>query len=237
MTSAALPQEQSVFDQSGKAVFEGKWDPKVLAAFFRAEDLREKRVLDMGANRGGLSLELARLGARVHAAEPALDNSLAREVAKNEGLNVEWSKVALFDSHTLGPFDTIVCFGLIYHFRNPHYVLDYLSSLAAPVLYLSTQSAPGDELKLVNRAKGTLAANFDMERGTRGWEPTHPMLVRMLEASGFEEIESLTDRERERREKPKGATNSAYYRARCTKPVQDVRDLNERFEARWGERR
>ena len=135
-----LPQEQSVLASDGTPIFRGLWNPKVLARFFKPSDLAGRRVLDMGANRGGLSLELARLGANVHAAEPVLDNGLARDIALKEGLSIEWSTAALFDSHTLGKFDVVVCFGLLYHFRNPHYVLDYLSSLAAPILYVSTLS-------------------------------------------------------------------------------------------------
>lgn len=91
---------------------------------------------------------------------------------------------------------------------------------------------PGDELALVNRAT-SLGEKFYMAAGTRGWEPTHAMLIRMLQASGFAEIESLTKSEHDRRNLPPGATNSAYYRAACANPVLDPDALNRTYEARW----
>ena len=91
-------QVQSVLDKNGNKIVDGLWNPKSLAALFDAEeDLRGSRVLDMGANNGGLSLELARLGADVHAAEPVLDNTPAQQIAAKEGLSVIWSKHELFD--------------------------------------------------------------------------------------------------------------------------------------------
>ncbi len=189
---AQIPQakkrvlQQAVLDGNGAVVVPGDWNPKFLSAFFRDDDLRGKRVLDMGSNTGGLSLELARRGALVHAAEPVKPNSAAQEVAKAEKLTMEWSATDLFSSHTLGRFDTIVCFGLIYHFRHPQYVLDYLSSLEAPVLYLSSQTMPGEKLLMRNRNENR--KEHSRHGGVRGYEPTHHLLRSMMRASGFGSI-------------------------------------------------
>lgn len=224
---------QAVLDKRGGASRIGEWRPDSLAALFRPEDVAGKRVLDLGANSGGLSLELARMGGHVLAAEPVVDSTIAQQIAIDESLDIEWSDACLFDAHDLGAFDTIVCLGLLYHFRNPQGVLDYLSSLAAPVLYISTQTMPGVELVMRNRASRGGPFWKPLERGVRGYEPTHNLLRRMLEASGFDEIELLTDREYSFPEKPLGLTNSAYYRAACVKPVVDRHELNEGYERYW----
>jgi SAM-dependent methyltransferase len=226
--------QQIVFDRHGQTAVPGDWDPRLLAKLFRDSDLAGKRVLDMGANTGGLSLELSRRGAYVHAAEPWKPNDAAQELARKEGLDLEWSKAGLFDSHKLGCFDTIVCFGLIYHFRNPQYVLDYLSSLGATTLYLSCQTIPGDELVMRNRNDNN--EKHRVHDGVRGYEPTHRLLRLMMSAAGFGSIELLTDREYVRPEKPRGLTNTAYYRATLIRSV-DPHLLNLLFEARDAPRR
>ena len=227
-------QNQAVYAASGEMVVQGRWDPRVMVQFCRTEEISGKHILDIGSNRGGLSLELARLGGHIYAADPVDDLSAAKEISNNEKLEIEFGNQELFESHTLGQFDVVVCFGLIYHFRNPIYVLDYLPSLQAPILYISTQTSPGDELKLENRARGNIPKERDMAHGARGWQPTYAMFYRMLESSGFGNIELLTDRPYSFPEKPPGATNSAYYRADLHYPVEDPQKLNEVFEARWG---
>ena len=231
MRKSWLTYRQAVLNRAEEAVTDGIWSPKVLAALFRSEDLLGKRVLDMGANTGGLSLELARMGARVVAAEPLVDTGPARRIAEEEGLTIEWSKAGLFDSRALGPFDTIICFGLLYHFRNPQYVLDYLSSLGSPVLYLSCQTIPGDGLVMQNRNETGLR-ELSSKTGIRGWEPTHRMLRAMMGAAGFGEIALLTDRAYNLATgRPSGLTNSAYYRAVLGRRV-DPDLMNITFEAR-----
>lgn len=205
-----IKTQQAVLRRSGEAVVPGVWSPTLQASFIRGADLIGKRVLEMGSNTGGLSLELARRGARVHSAEPIIATDEARNIAATEGLEIEWSKTDLFGSHSLGSFDTIVCFGLIYHFRHPQFVLDYLSSLGAPVLYLSSQTRAGSGLVLHNRAE--FYPKFAAKNRVRGYEPTHQMMQAMMRASGFGKIELLTDREYDAPNIPAGQTNSAYYR-------------------------
>jgi len=225
--------QQCIYRRDGELVLSGQWCPLVLAKYIYKQDIVGKKILDIGANTGGLSLELARMGAEIYAVEPVSDTSTAKQIAKSEHLGILFDNdKGLFDCHELNHFDVVLCFGLIYHFRNPAYVLDYLSSLNIPILYISTQTAPGEELKLVNRASGILSASFELKKGTRGWHPTHSMFRRMLEASGYDNIELLTDREYNFPEKPKGATNSAYYRANLAYAVPDPKKLNEKFEAR-----
>jgi hypothetical protein len=222
---------QAVLDVDGNAVFNGEWDPRALADLLTPGDAAwwgGRHVLDIGANTGGLSLELARMGASVTLAEPdpygtslALTRDLVTEFADREELDVHISDADLFSSHELGRHDTILCLGLLYHFRYPQLVLDYLSSLETDWLFVSSQTHPSDELALYNRASpGLLRRNhLRPDLILAGWHPTRALLERMLESAGFTDVTDLTDRRYDFPEKPKGATNSAYYSARLRTPV------------------
>ena len=75
-----------------------------------------------------------------------------RQVADAEGLSIRIERVPLLECHTLGYHNTALCLGLIYHFRYPQMLIDYLSSLRPEWLFLSSQTHPGDDLLMVNRA-------------------------------------------------------------------------------------
>lgn len=234
----AIKGKQSVYDAKGERIFWGEWDPRVLATFFRRSDIEGARVLDIGANTAGLSLELARMGGDVVAAEPdpyrnsiALSRELITKYASEERLSLEISSADLFSAHTLGRFDVIVCFGLLYHFRNPQFVLDYLSSLSPKVLYLSTQTHPGDDIALVNRTdpKAGFQPGFFGNLTITGWHPTRPMLERMLQWAGFTNVKSLTEKRYDFPQKPPGATNSSYFRAELAKAVDPDLELRRYY--------
>lgn len=222
---------QAVLDVDGNAVFHGEWDPRALADLLTRGNpawWEGRRVLDIGANTGGLSLELARMGASVTLAEPdpygtsiTLTRDLVMQFADREGLDVRISDADLFSSNELGWHDTILCLGLLYHFRYPQLVLDYLSSLEPRWLFVSCQTHPSDELALYNRASpGLLRRNhLRPDLILAGWHPTRALLERMLESAGFTDVTDLGDRRYDFPEKPKGATNSAYYSARLRAPV------------------
>jgi SAM-dependent methyltransferase len=179
---------QSVFDRDGTLLFEGQWDPRLIASLLTGDDVdfwKGRKVLDCGANTGGLSVELARMGASVTAAEPdphantiAFTRGILEEIATREGLNLIVVDADLFSSHELGHHDVVLCLGLIYHFRYPQLLLDYLSSLRSDYLFLSCQTHPADDLALFNRAHpgilpdGFLPPDWNFRGGTpldRSW--------------------------------------------------------------------
>jgi SAM-dependent methyltransferase len=222
---------QSVFDRQGNEVFEGQWDPRTLAEILSGDQpqfWKGKRVLDIGANTGGLSIELARLGASVTAAEPdpyrntmALAEHALTEIRRDEALDITVEPVDLFSSHSLPRHDVVLCLGLIYHFRYPQLTIDYLSSLRPDVLFISCQTHPSDDLALYNRAHPGILPKGHLpdDNVLTGWHPTRPLLERMLAWAGFTNVQSLTP---ERYDFPKtreGATNSAYYRADLAEAV------------------
>ena len=205
----------------------GQWDSKALFDAVTPGDVgywSGRSVLDIGANSSGLSVEIARRGARVMAIEPDpyknnkhLAMPTLEVLVAEERLDMEFRDEELFDAHTLGRFDTVLCLGLIYHFRDPQYVLDYLGGLEHEDLIISTQTHPGSELALVNRKDPAVIPieGFwkDHHEPLSGWHPTRPLFEKMLESSGYVDVVPLTDATLNFPKKPPGLTNSSYYKA------------------------
>ncbi len=227
-TQQPRPGAQTIYSADGEILFLGQWEPKSL---FRAvtgdnEDYwHGKRVLDIGANTFGLSIELARAGAEVVAIEPDphhwiknLIIEIVKDVISREHLQLITHEAGLWEAKQFGTFDTVLCLGLVYHFRDQQFVIDWLSTLEMVDLIISNQTHPGNQLAVVNRMDSSMPFRPDFwdayEEPLSGWHPTHPMFVRMLQFAGFDNVTPLTDPAVNFPEKPlPGVTNSAYYRA------------------------
>ena len=180
-------------------------------------------MLDIGANTFGLSIEIARAGASVVAIEPdpfdwyfKLVQSIVQEVIEREGLQLEVRRAGLFEADRFGQFDCALLLGVIYHFRDPQYLLDYLSTLDVSDVIVSTQTAGGTDLTLHNRCNpGTMPEGFWSDDAIlSGWHPTHALFHKMLEWAGFTNVIPLTNSSVNFPKKPApGLTNSAYYHA------------------------
>lgn len=223
---------QTIYSRSGEVLILGQWDPKPLFQAVSGNDhsyWRGKRVLDIGANTFGLSIELARAGASVVGIEPDpfdwyfnLVRETVESVIAEEDLSLSIHKDGLFEAGKYGSFDCILLLGVIYHFRDPQYLLDFLSTLDTKDIVISTQTATGDAFHLVNRRdEGMMPKGFwSDDIVLSGWHPTRPLLERMIRWSGFDNVTALTDPSVNFPNKPlKGLTNSAYYRATKVKTV------------------
>lgn len=217
---------QSIYDGAGNLALNGQWDPRELFEAIsvpNSDYWSGKRVLDIGANTFGLSVEIARAGATVVAIEPdpydwyfKLAGSTVQQLAADEGLSLTIHKAGLFEAPQFGAFDAALLLGIVYHFRDPQYLLDFLSTLDVTDVFVSTQTTPGDDLTLHNRRNpGTLPDGFFPDHVVlSGWHPTHALFRRMLEWAGFDNVVALTDPSVNYPNKPaRGLTNSAYYRA------------------------
>jgi SAM-dependent methyltransferase len=215
------PGCQSIFDNSGNCLFFGEWDPRALIQVICASgiDLNGKVILDIGANTGGLSIELARLGAKqVILSEPGpplgKTHHLVSRIIESEGLSVEVQSYDLYsclERYRSGDIDVVVLFGLIYHFRNPQDILDKLN-IIAPELLISNQTHPGNSEFMMNRvSKGVMKEGFmPDDLPLSGWHPTKRCFELMLEIAGFRPT-LLTPRTIDFPRKLNGLTNSSYY--------------------------
>jgi SAM-dependent methyltransferase len=230
---------QTIYNAKNEMIFSGEWDPKILYQTISQgndELWVGKRVLDIGANTCGLSIEIARRGGIVTSLEPdpynntiGLSRVLINSLTKEENLNLTIIDKGLFDADQYRGYDIVLCLGLLYHFRYPQYILDYLSTLEMEILFLGTQVHPGESLCLMNRRdKSVLKPGLlPDETVLSGWHPTRPLLERMLEWAGFVDIVSLTDSDYVFPNKQKGLTNSAYYRCRRTKTVNPQNEMTQ----------
>ncbi len=148
-------------------------------------DMTGMRVLDLGANACGLSVEFAKRGATVVAVEHSVTYCRqAQFVIDHFGLSdkISIEKTDLFNVLSLGTFDIVAYVGLSYHIRYPQLALDMLTHSCSGTLLVSTQTIPGDSLTTVNRARHTPGR----ARGELyGWEPTETLFLDMIEHAGF----------------------------------------------------
>ena len=92
------------------------------------DDLRGRRVLDIGCNAGFYSMEMARRGASVL----GIDHderylAQARFAAEVEGLDIAFRLLSVYDVGLLGEkFDIVLCLGVLYHLRHPLLALDLI---------------------------------------------------------------------------------------------------------------
>lgn len=183
-------QQKLVFEDD--IVSPGNWNPikqfEVLSGYL-PKDLSGVRVLDIGANAGGISFEFARQGAYVVALEPTPHyRKQAEFFLKYKGeTNVEVFDTELFDAHKHGVFDIVLCLGLFYHFRHPQLVLDYLSTFVSDTLVVSTQTIEGSDLVMRNRRTYDETPRA-RDKDLSGWEPTKSLFLRMLETAKFRDI-------------------------------------------------
>lgn len=229
---------QTIFNAAGEILYRGGWNSKnILLAVSGGDEnyWNGRRVLDIGAHTSGLSVEIARCGADVLAIEPdPYRNTKTSEVCEilgtviaEEGLKLELADFGLFDAHKLGKFDTVLCLGLVYHFRDQQFVLDYLSTVDMGDLIISNQTHPTGKLAMFNRLEpevGLPERFFEKySEPLSGWHPTRPMFERMLAFAGFGEIVPLTDSAVNFPNLPiKGVTNSAYYRATKKREIDPI---------------
>jgi 2-polyprenyl-3-methyl-5-hydroxy-6-metoxy-1,4-benzoquinol methylase len=103
-------------------------DMKVL----RSLDLRGKRVLDVGCRDGKFSFEAEKLGA---AEVIGIDNDVSRAMVEflipffNSKVKLQEMNLFELTPDTLGKFDVVLFFGVLYHLRYPFWALKRLKDV------------------------------------------------------------------------------------------------------------
>jgi 2-polyprenyl-3-methyl-5-hydroxy-6-metoxy-1,4-benzoquinol methylase len=161
------------------------------------DDLEGRRVLDVGCNAGGLTLEFARRGAACKGVE--LQAHYLRQAAycaEVAGLAdrcefVREDVYALINDQT--QYDFILFMGLIYHLRYPQLALDLLCSRLRGRIFLNTPTVlPGDkpvaELRIPADAEPHSLRRYPK---FNLWFLSPAAIIRMMRLAGFSDIEVL----------------------------------------------
>ena len=124
-----------------------------IAQFPIPQDLRGKRVLDIGAWDGWFSFEMERRGADVLAIDN-WDNPLFHRARAMLDSRVEYRQIDMYDltPERVGRFDIVLFMGVLYHLKHPLLALERVCALttemaAVDSFVLRDKHRPGDKVE------------------------------------------------------------------------------------------
>lgn len=161
-----------------------------------AQDLRGKRVLDIGAWDGWFSFEMERRGADVLAVDN-WDNPRFHEMRSILKSRVEYRQFDVYDltPERVGRFDIVLFMGVLYHLKHPLLALERVCALATEFAAVDSFVLRDDHRpnELVdNRPIMEFYENDEFGGQTDNWiGPSVPCLLAMCRTAGFARVELL----------------------------------------------
>ena len=158
-------------------------------AFPIPEDLRSRRVLDVGAASGWNAFEMERRGAEVVAID-CVEYSEFRAVAELRGSRIDYRMLDVdeLDPAGIGTFDYILFFGVLYHLRHPLLGLEKICALARDSVFIESFVADG----LGERSDACTLEFYETDElggQTDNWfGPTTKCLMAMCRSAGFAQV-------------------------------------------------
>jgi tRNA (mo5U34)-methyltransferase len=157
--------------------------------FALPQDLRGKRVLDIGAWDGWFSFESERRGATVVAVDCiALDTFL--EAKQLIGSSVEYVTLDVneLSARRLGRFDIVLFFGVLYHLRHPLLGLEKVVELSTDLALIESFVIPPESRQVPSVMEFYERAELGMQ--IDNWcGPTADCLLSMCRSAGFASVE------------------------------------------------
>jgi tRNA (mo5U34)-methyltransferase len=160
-----------------------------LSLFGLPEDLRGKRVLDIGAWDGWFSFECERRGAEVVAVDCVeLDTFLEARALLDSLVEYLALDVTELSAKRLGRFDIVLFLGVLYHLRHPMLGLE-------KVVELCTEMALIESFVIARETRDVPAVMEFYERGELGGQidnwcgPSPECLLAMCRSAGFAQAE------------------------------------------------
>ena len=160
-----------------------------IAQFPIPQDLRGKRVLDIGAWDGWFSFEMERRGAEVVAVD-ATKRTRFLEAKAMLGSKVEHvvADITYLTPKQAGYFDIILFFGVLYHLKHPMLALERVCELTTDLACIESyviDEQPDGTVPAMEFYEGTqLAGQFDNWVG-----PNISCLMAMCRTAGFARVE------------------------------------------------
>ena len=161
-----------------------------IAQFPIPEDLRGKRVLDIGAWDGWFSFEIERRGAEVVALD-CWDNPRFREIHSIYGSRVDYRVMDVMDvsPESIGRFDIVLFFGVLYHVKHPLMALEKICAITTDIVAVDSYILREN---LDSQAQPVLEfyETDEMEGRTDNWcAPNLSCLMAMCRTAGFARVE------------------------------------------------
>jgi len=155
------------------------------------DDLTGKRVLDIGTWDGWYAFEMERRGADVM----AIDNveQPAFHLARDRlGSKVDYRVMSVYDlsPDTVGRFDIVLFFGVLYHLKHPLLGIEKVCSVTKDMAFIEsyvTDEAVGGPTVMEFYEKDELAAQLDNWIG-----PTAECMLALCRTAGFPRVEVTT---------------------------------------------
>jgi len=161
------------------------------AGIERPEDLRGKRVLDIGAWDGWFSFECERRGAVVVAVD-CVELDTFVEARRLRGSRVEYLTLDVneLSARKLGRFDVVLFFGVLYHLRHPLLGLEKAVELSRDIALIESFVIPSEERRIRNvmefYERAELGGQIDNWCG-----PTPECAMAMCRSAGFAQVELM----------------------------------------------
>jgi SAM-dependent methyltransferase len=114
---------------------------RVITAWKSEHNLRT--ALDLGCGVGHFSVMLKELGLQVTAADVRPEN-IAEARSRISGVDFHVADAEDPSLAALGPFDLVVCFGLLYHLENPLRAVRNFHALTGKLMLLESMSVEGE---------------------------------------------------------------------------------------------
>jgi tRNA (mo5U34)-methyltransferase len=168
-----------------------------LAQFPIPQDLRGKRVLDIGAWDGFFSFEMEKRGAEVVAID-CWDNPRLRLMRQILGSRVDYRIFDVYDLSpaTVGRYDIVIFFGVLYHLKHPLLALERVCALSSDLVAVDSFVVKETQDLSTELARKPLMEFYETdEMGgmTDNWSgPNVSCLVSMCRAAGFARVEPLS---------------------------------------------
>lgn len=141
--------------------------------------LKGKRVLEIGAGVGLHTSFLEQQGCNVVSTDGRKEN-VEEMKRRHPERDVRKFDLMDFDSYeSLGAYDVVYCYGILYHTPKPGEILARLSSICSEMILLETCVTPGvhSSPMLVRETE-----SFDQAIGLVGCRPTRPWIMEQLRA-------------------------------------------------------
>lgn len=172
--------------------------------------LKGLRVLDVACNCGGFSVEASNLEAEYVLGIDIVDRYIEQAQFIKTALslkNVDFQTLDIenVSEGTVGEFDVLFCFGILYHMENPVGAMRKLSAVTRRIMMVDTNLMPTwlDKrplwrMNVVAQAPSLLdrksATNLWRDRDYCQFEPTASAVIDLLKFLDFQQVQKLEPR-------------------------------------------